>query len=106
MAFARDISGAGVPELFSTDLGDLASRDHLLMQAALQPLVDGSISKTLTLARDVRRSAVEEIFDTAYGLKLKGCTVFRKDTRAGVLTDREPSETLPADAAECCDTQG
>ncbi len=100
-----ETSRAGVPECL-TDQSAISPRDHLLMQAALQPLVDGSISKTLTLARDVRRSAVEEIFDTAYGLKLKGCTVFRKDTRAGVLTDREPSETLPADAAECCDTQG
>jgi len=70
----------------------------------LQPLVDGSISKTVALPHDTRPGAVQEIFETAYRLHLKGCTVFREGARSGVLTDRETESLreLADRPAHCC----
>jgi ribonucleoside-diphosphate reductase alpha chain len=58
------------------DSAIIAPRDHLLMQAALAPYVDGAISKTVSLPRSFPKSGVEELFGTAHLLGLKGCTVF------------------------------
>jgi ribonucleoside-diphosphate reductase alpha chain len=80
-------------------------RDHLLMQAELQPFVDGAISKTIALQRDLPGSDVSSIFEMAYGLRLKGCTVFREVARAGVIAERcEPNPTLESAVGEHCCT--
>jgi ribonucleoside-diphosphate reductase alpha chain len=71
---ANFVQGAGVP-----------ADGHLLMQAALQPWVDGGISKTVPLGGDVPLQAVDEILHRAYDLGLKGCTVYRAGTRAAVV---------------------
>jgi len=85
----------GLPASF-VDADAIAPGDHLRMQAALQPCVDGAISKTITLAAGAP-AAVAEILATAYELDLKGCTVFRHAARPGVIT-REPN-------ARCCNTE-
>lgn len=51
--------------------------DHLLMVAALQPVVDESISKTINLPRDATIELVEHIYMQAYSLNLKGMTMYR-----------------------------
>lgn len=80
---------------------DLDPEAHLAMQAALQPFVDGAISKTINLPRDYPLERHREIFAAAHRLGLKGCTVFRaRPAREGVLS--EPSEGLSFDAKECC----
>jgi ribonucleoside-diphosphate reductase alpha chain len=53
--------------------------------AALQPLVDGAISKTVALSDDFPESGVAELFSSAYALGLKGCTIHRAQARAGVI---------------------
>ena len=76
--------------------------DQLLMQAALQPLVDGSISKTVAFASDAEPGKVEDVFRMAYELGLKGCTVFRRESRRAVISP----ERAPAASAvdlHCCD---
>jgi ribonucleoside-diphosphate reductase alpha chain len=78
----------------------IAARDHLLMQAALQPYVDSSISKTIPLASDFPRTDVAATFSSAFDLGLKGCTVYRAGTRAAVVEDR-----FPADACRACDVE-
>jgi ribonucleoside-diphosphate reductase alpha chain len=65
----------------------ISARDNLLMQAALQPYVDGAISKTIALARDFPKSGIGELFVSAFDLGLKGCTVYRTGARAGVIAD-------------------
>jgi ribonucleoside-diphosphate reductase alpha chain len=45
---ARQTAEVSLPDYFVT-ADDVAARDHLLMQAALQPFVDGAISKTINL---------------------------------------------------------
>jgi ribonucleoside-diphosphate reductase alpha chain len=49
-----------VPEAF-LDLASVSWREQLLMQASLQPLVDGSISKTIALPSGIARGAVEDL---------------------------------------------
>jgi ribonucleoside-diphosphate reductase alpha chain len=71
------------------------------MQAALQPFVDGAISKTINLPRDYPFERHREIFATAHRLGLKGCTVFRSTPALqGVLS--EESEQPALEAKECC----
>lgn len=83
---------------------EMSPRDHLLMQAALQPYVDGGISKTIMLPRDFERTAMPSVFETAYELGLKGCTVYRPQARTGVITSPQaPAEPilLPDSASNC-----
>lgn len=90
------------PACFAT--GDtIAPTGHLLMQAALQPFVDGAISKTITLGRDIDRGAAATILEAAYDLGLKGCTLHRPEARAGILRPRGPdsAESAPAECANC-----
>jgi ribonucleoside-diphosphate reductase alpha chain len=92
-----------LPEAF-LDLAAVPWREQLLMQAALQPFVDGSISKTVALPSGIARGAVEEIFRTAHELRLKGCTVFREASRPAILVD---DGQCPAQQprAHCCDVE-
>ncbi len=83
----------------------IAPQDHLLMQAALQPYVDGAISKTITLADDCPRAQTSEVFEAAYDLGLKGCTVYRAAARTGVLAERhETTARQPGRGAHSCGT--
>jgi ribonucleoside-diphosphate reductase alpha chain len=74
---------------------DIAPREHLAMQAVLQPLVDGAISKTILLAADATVEAVSDIFLEADSLGLKGCTVYRSGTRDDVLSRRNAMRPSP-----------
>jgi ribonucleotide reductase alpha subunit len=46
--------------------------DHLLMQAALQPYVDGAISKTIRLPESSFRASVPAVLESAHSLRVKG----------------------------------
>jgi ribonucleoside-diphosphate reductase alpha chain len=75
-----------LPRAFVT-ADELSTEAHLAMVAALQPLVDGAIAKTINVPEDVPRDALASTFERAYALGLKGCTVFRSNTaRGSVLT--------------------
>lgn len=66
-----------------------------------QPFVDGAISKTINLPRDYPFERHREIFEAAYRLGLKGCTVFRSvPAFEGVLSGKPRQAAL--DAKECC----
>lgn len=92
-----------VPEAF-LDIAAVSWREQLLMQAALQPFVDGSISKTIALPSGIARGAVEEIFRTAHELRLKGCTVFREASRPAILVDNgQYPSSQPR--SQCCDAE-
>jgi ribonucleoside-diphosphate reductase alpha chain len=57
---------------------DIAAIDHLKMVAALQTVVDESISKTINLRAEATVSEVREIYESAYRLGLKGMTMYRE----------------------------
>ena len=82
---------------------DLAPRDHLAMQAALQPFVDNAISKTVNVPREIELDAFEDLYAQAYRLGLKGCTAFRPNPITGsVLTGEDGADSLGAPSVGCC----
>jgi ribonucleoside-diphosphate reductase alpha chain len=81
------------------DTHALAPAAHLAMQAALQPHVDNSISKTINVPRDYRFEDFKEIYERAYDMGLKGCTTFRPNPVTGeILRGETGEETGP----HCC----
>ena len=105
--------GAPLPPAFVT-VNDLTPAHHLAMQAALQPHVDSSISKTINVPADLPFAAFQNVYAEAHRLGLKGCTTFRpNDVTGAILTApvNEPARTrCPAcgsselAAAEGCTT--
>jgi ribonucleoside-diphosphate reductase alpha chain len=88
----------GIPPEFVT-VEDLPVHAHLNMQAALQPFVDNSISKTINVPEDCPFSEFRQIYDLAFQMGLKGCTTFRPNPVTGVvLSGAEDS----AEAPHCC----
>jgi ribonucleoside-diphosphate reductase alpha chain len=88
----------GVPPGFVT-VDELPVHSHLDMQAALQPLVDNSISKTINVPEDYPFSEFRKIYDLAYGRGLKGCTTFRPNPVTGVVLSGAEEG---AEAPHCC----
>lgn len=58
----------------------ISALDHLEMVAALQGVVDESISKTINLRSEATVSEVREIYEKAYLLGLKGMTMYRANS--------------------------
>jgi ribonucleoside-diphosphate reductase alpha chain len=102
---ARQTTWGPLPDYF-VDARAVPPRDHLLMQAALQPYVDGSISKTVTLPSDFPRSSMQEVLQMAYDLGLKGCTVFREASRPGIIDSHLTDAMAEAEnLSRCCDVE-
>jgi ribonucleoside-diphosphate reductase alpha chain len=77
---------------------DLSPDDHLVMQAALQPWVDSSISKTINCPEALGFEAFKDIYLRAYDLGLKGCTTFRPNPVTGSVLEASGG-AAPPDAA-------
>ncbi len=75
---------APLPETF-VSATQLQPRQHLAMQAALQPHVDAAISKTINCAQDIPFEAFKDIYWRAYQAGLKGCTVYRPNAVTGAV---------------------
>ncbi len=74
-----------LPACFVT-AADLAPAAHLSMQAAVQPLVDQAIAKTINVPQDMPFDEFQQIYLDAHRLGLKGVTTFRpRSDRPGVL---------------------
>jgi len=66
-------------ELLRTSV-EIRPNDHLLMTAALQQVVDESVSKTINLPRETPVDEVKGVYTQAYALNLKGITMYRDGT--------------------------
>ena len=75
---------APLPDTFVT-ADDLTPAEHLRMQAALQPFVDSSISKTINCPEDIPFDAFKSVYLEAYKQGLKGCTTFRPNDVTGAV---------------------
>ena len=96
----RRTSGSreGVPPAFAC-ASDVSPSAQVAMQAALQPFVDNSISKTINVPPGFAFDALKGIYDLAYDQGLKGCTSYRPNpVRGAVLTAAEESASAP----HCC----
>jgi ribonucleoside-diphosphate reductase alpha chain len=89
---------AALPKGFIT-ASELPASVHLKMQAALQPFVDNSISKTINVPAASPFDDFRRIYDLAYDMKLKGCATFRPNPVTGMIL-RE--QTAADEAPHCC----
>jgi ribonucleoside-diphosphate reductase alpha chain len=97
----RGLKGADapLPEAFVTT-NDLTPHEHLVMQAAIQPHIDSSISKTINCPPDLSFEAFKAVYLEAYEQGLKGCTTFRpNDITGSVLSLGEAAKAEPVQAA-------
>jgi ribonucleotide reductase alpha subunit len=62
------------------------------MQGRIQRHVDHSISVTVNLPKDVTEELVAKVYETAWRSGCKGCTVYRDESRSGVLINNEGKE--------------
>lgn len=77
----------------------LPPQAHLEMEAAVAPFVDNAISKTINIPEDYGFEAFRSVYEKAYELGLKGCTVFRPNSVTGeILKGREAPDVEPT----CC----
>lgn len=70
---------------------------HLKMQAALQPYVDNSISKTINVPQAFTFEDFRALYEQAYAFGLKGCTTFRPNPITGSVLEAD-EDRLP----HCC----
>jgi len=104
-AVARWRDRSQSPESLPTDFVDaraLSPEAHIEMQAALQPYVDGAISKTINLPARCSADQVRHLIDRAYAAGIKGLTVFPADSPIGeVLIADGLSSAGACDAPRC-----
>jgi ribonucleoside-diphosphate reductase alpha chain len=96
----RQMTGrtTGIPDHFVT-AANLPVRAHLHTQAALQPSVDNSISKTINVPENCAIEEFSGIYDLAYELELKGCTTFRPNPVTGTVLS---ADEAGGEAPHCC----
>ncbi|PWK59373.1 adenosylcobalamin-dependent ribonucleoside-diphosphate reductase [Roseicyclus mahoneyensis] len=71
----------------------LAPMDHVRMQAAAQPWIDSSISKTINVPADISFEDFKDVYAEAYRTGCKGCTTYRpNDVTGSVLTVSEAQD--------------
>ncbi|MDG3042010.1 adenosylcobalamin-dependent ribonucleoside-diphosphate reductase [Roseicyclus marinus] len=71
----------------------LAPMDHVRMQAAAQPWIDSSISKTINVPADISFEDFKDVYAQAYATGCKGCTTYRpNDVTGSVLTVSETQD--------------
>ena len=84
-------SATGLPQAWC-DVSTLQAMDHLRMVAALQPLVDAGISKTIHLRSTTSVEELDRLLRSAWRSGLKGVSVFRVGTsQEAVLCDARRS---------------
>ncbi|MCE7914280.1 MAG: adenosylcobalamin-dependent ribonucleoside-diphosphate reductase [Nitrosomonas sp. PRO4] len=80
----------------------LSPVEHLHMQAAVQTYVDQAISKTINIPADYSFDALGHLYQDAYDLGLKGCTIFRPNPVTGaILTDLDKEDST----LHCCNLE-
>ncbi len=94
---------AELPEHITT-AAELSPEQHLRMQAAIQPFVDSSISKTINCPQDLPFDQFKSVYLQAYDLGLKGCTTYRPNDITGAVLAASPA-TAPDTRTEDQDDQ-
>ena len=62
---------------------EISARDHMAMQAAIQPYIDAAISKTVNVPEDYPFEAFEDLYLEAWQAGLKGITTYRPNSVLG-----------------------
>jgi len=92
-----------LPAYFVTS-DSIKPKEHVDMQAALQPHVDSSISKTINIPTDTPFEEFEDIYLYAYEKGLKGCTTFRPNEKiTGVLVKKDDKKATEGKEPQATD---
>ena len=70
---------------------EISANDHMLMQAAIQPYICASISKTVNVPEDYPFLEFQDIYINAWKNGLKGITTYRPNTVIGSVLSVEDS---------------
>ena len=81
---ARGGNAAALPPAFVNAL-EIAARDHMAMQAAIQPFIDAAISKTVNVPEDYPFEDFETLYLEAWQAGLKGITTYRPNSVLGAV---------------------
>ena len=85
-----------LPEQFVSAL-DISAHDHMLMQAAIQPYICASISKTVNVPADYPFADFQDIYVNAWKNGLKGITTYRPNSIIGSVLSVEDTAEAPQD---------
>jgi ribonucleoside-diphosphate reductase alpha chain len=88
---------AELPDYF-VDAQSLGPDEHLAIQAAAQPFIDSSISKTINLPEATSFQDFKDVYARAYAMGCKGCTTYRPNPVTGSVLSA--GESAPAADAE------
>jgi ribonucleoside-diphosphate reductase alpha chain len=66
---------------------EMSARDHMLMNAAVQPFVDTAISKTVNVPADYPFDAFEDLYYEAWKAGLKGIATYRPNSVLGAVLE-------------------
>ena len=80
--------GTALPPAFVSAL-EISARDHMLMQAAIQPCIDAAISKTVNVPEDYPFEDFESLYLEAWRAGLKGITTYRPNRVLGAVLSVE-----------------
>ncbi|MGA2549528.1 MAG: adenosylcobalamin-dependent ribonucleoside-diphosphate reductase [Burkholderiaceae bacterium] len=84
----RSLTGKAdeLPPYFVTAL-ELSVEGHIAMMAAVQPLIDTSISKTVNVPAEYPYPSFQDLYRKAYGAGLKGLATYRPNSILGAVLD-------------------
>jgi ribonucleoside-diphosphate reductase alpha chain len=88
---------AELPPQFVTAL-EMSAQDHLGMMAAVQPYVDGAISKTVNVPADYPFDDFKDLYTEAWRAGLKGLATYRPNAVTGSVLSVAPPSTEASDA--------
>jgi ribonucleoside-diphosphate reductase alpha chain len=71
---------------------DINYKERILLQAIIQQYTTHSISSTINLPKDISPEVIGDIYMLAYKSNLKGITVYREGSRAGILINKPKDE--------------
>ena len=89
-------------EVFDCAMGErsISPMGHVRMMAAVQPMLSGSISKTVNMPESATIEEVEEIYYEGWKLGLKALAIYRDNCKVGqplsVAKAKDKEETAPA----------
>jgi len=91
-------------EVFDCAMGErsISPMGHVRMMAAVQPMLSGSISKTVNMPESATIEDVEEIYYEGWKLGLKALAIYRDNCKVGqplsVAKPKDKEQTVPAAA--------
>jgi ribonucleoside-diphosphate reductase alpha chain len=94
-------------EVFDCAMGErsISPMGHIRMMAAVQPMLSGSISKTVNMPESATVEEVEEVYFEGWKLGLKALAIYRDNCKVGQPLsiakhkDKEEAATVPVAAA-------